>query len=460
MDADELPLSVDWNIQWGGPFEESDDAVRLSTTAPDALGMRRSRSVGRPLLKASSKSPRDRDGSDGQLHELDFSEVKDALRAAQQALHDGLAHAERPTREGVSGTYLIVKEEPFSPVTIRAGCTSFQGDIWRPDVASRSPKDVNVIGVFKPMDEEAGSFDNPNGLDNSEKLHGLLSRSASGFFHQACAYKEAAAYILDWEHFCGVPQTAMALCEIGNQSKAGAFQTYIQNIGDADDFGPGVFEVETVQRIAAFDIRTLNHDRHGGNLLAVAAGSISLCNGTQKYSLIPIDHGYILPDTIQAASWPVWMDWPQAKQPITPAVQKYIEGLNIEKDLARLRLALNGNLPLGSLRTLALATLFLQLGAQEGLSLHAIGLRMFARDTAEPSPLELCIANFDERRTSLTDDKDHDMVFDLVIDEATNTTDSCSPTCQTSGEDTVVTELLESDMLHAMMRSILRGVCH
>lgn len=183
---------------------------------------------------------------------LDFSEVKDALRAARCAAEKGYVRFGRPERDGVSGTYMI-----------------------------QSTSSDAVLGVFKPIDEEAGAAMNPHGA-NGDELVRILSRSASGFHRQSCAYKEAAAYVLDTDHFVGVPQTAVANCALEERFTRGAFQTFVSNVGDADDYGPGAFSTEAVQRIAAFDIRTVNHDRHGGNILVVA-------DGPRQYGLKPIE---------------------------------------------------------------------------------------------------------------------------------------------------------------------------
>lgn len=219
--------------------------------------------------------------------ERDFSKVTTAADYADAWLIMGKAVAVLPDRLGVSGTYFITDSE------------------------------AHVLAVFKPIDEEAGQESNPIEGD-------LIDQCSSAFVLGECAYKEAAAYLLDHRGMAGVPQTVIVNCKTlitsglgASPNKTGAFQVYQENIGDLDDFGPGLFSVEDVQRIAAFDIRILNCDRHGGNLLVTKRQ-----DGT--HTLVPIDHGYTLPDRIVTPSFPIWMHWPQCRQPTSSALKTYV----------------------------------------------------------------------------------------------------------------------------------------
>lgn len=51
---------------------------------------------------------------------------------------------------------------------------------------------------------------------------------------------------------------------------------------------------------------------------------------TLEYELIPIDHGYTLPQTISGLNdlWFEWLKWPQAKVPFGEEELQYIERLN------------------------------------------------------------------------------------------------------------------------------------
>lgn len=277
---------------------------------------------------------------------------------------------------------------------------------------------------------------------------------ANGFYQGEGAYREVAAYLLDHDRFARVPQTALVqwlrpyghdlyrndvsgssglrsddsvghTClsdgdsdfgeseqeeddisdtddsgefegstngemsfdhdKVNVQTKRGAFQVFVPNLGDADDFGPGVFDKDQVHRIAVLDIRTLNWDRHGGNILVTKSSSSG-----RRYDLIPIDHGYILPDGIHNVPWPVWMDWPMIRQPLSEEVKRYIHYLDAETDARRLTDELNGVLRAGALQSLKIATALLQKGVAAGLTLYDIGLLMYSRreDPLERSELE------------------------------------------------------------------------
>lgn len=282
---------------------------------------------------------------------------------------------------------------------------------------------------------------------SSESEAGSRNVRASGFNTGEGAYKEVAAYLLDHDRFARVPQTALARCHFmsdlpekksqdgrsgksllagsvsddGNflfedghdsefdddhdqefcdssesgdrhshmRTKMGAFQVFMPNIGDADDFGPGVFDKDQVHRIAVLDIRTLNHDRHGGNILVAKSNSPE-----RRYDLIPIDHGYILPEVIQGVPWPVWMDWPMARRPVSEEVKIYVEFLDADKEAHILSEELDGVLRPGSLQALKIATALLQKGIAAGLTLYDIGLLMYIKrdDPMEMSELQKIVA--------------------------------------------------------------------
>jgi len=158
------------------------------------------------------------------LMDVDFSQVKRALRCAQTALDAGMAKAERPERDGVSGTYLICCPNDLDSPFVPPHST--------PAIPPSSPK--NVLGVFKPADEEAGSLANPHGIFT--ELGCSLTRGSSLFHAGEGAYKEVAAYLLDHRHFVKVPQTTMAKCHLDGpgspktprHSKVGAFQTFVE----------------------------------------------------------------------------------------------------------------------------------------------------------------------------------------------------------------------------------------
>lgn len=382
---------------------------------------------------------------------LDFSEVALATDEIRTAFQCGSARAERPPREGVCGTYFIRSGNGdvlcvFKPVDEEAA------DIEMSPPPLSSPRPISIYHGADASDFSLGPAhgDAPSvqSCSPSSAVHGsLISRNGSvsseseydsratyrtsGFIAGEGAYKEVAAYLLDHDRFARVPQTALATCqfttdlpeknkktrhirahsilmtgdevfseevierstvETTNESrmrtKMGALQVFVKNVGDADDYGPGVFDKEQVHKIAILDVRTLNHDRHGGNILVTNSSSPN-----RRYNLVPIDHGYILPDGsnegMHPIPWPVWMDWPMIREPVSDRLKTYIEHLDAESEARILEKELDGMLRPGSLHCLKIATMFLQRGIAAGLTLYEIGLLIYTRreDPAAASEL-------------------------------------------------------------------------
>eukprot|EP00737_Agarophyton_chilense_P000586 gb/GEZJ01000654.1/.p1 GENE.gb/GEZJ01000654.1/~~gb/GEZJ01000654.1/.p1 ORF type:complete len:719 (-),score=95.62 gb/GEZJ01000654.1/:2234-4390(-) len=385
----------------------------------------------------------------------DFSEVAAATAEVKTAFQRGSARAERPPREGVSGTYFIRRNESkgavlcvFKPIDEEA--IDIEMSPTMPKAHSTGspavPSDLDfslgpAFGVTSPKPPSPGvgqTFTRTTSLSSDSEFDSRFSR-ASGFYPGEGAYKEVAAYLLDHERFARVPQTALAMWSDiphkdefddrsprhsfssdgadslpyadhflteGNstateqhqdgshlRTKMGAFQVYVENVGDADDYGPGVFDRDQVHRIAVLDVRTLNHDRHGGNVLVTRSRSPD-----RRYDLVPIDHGYILPDVVQSVPWPIWMDWPMIRQPLSDSVKAYIECLDAESESRILDDELDGKLRSGSLRALKVATMLLQKGAAAGLTLYDIGLLIYSRrgDPHSKSELEKIMIEAEE----------------------------------------------------------------
>lgn len=257
----------------------------------------------------------------------------------------------------------------------------------------RHERSKKVTAVFKPADEEFADSSPTDSLSSSplvayprsspELDHSAgtsrASRMAAAGFHAGeGAYKEVAAYVLDHHNFANVPQTALARFKDGSgdqaMDKSGAFQVYVDNVGDADDWGPGLFPHEAVHRIAILDIRTLNYDRHGGNILVTRGDD-------GKYDLVPIDHAFTLPEAVQAVPWAIWMDWPAAKEPMSQETIDYIMALDPDNEARLLDQELPGHrIRPRSMRSLKIATRLLQKGATAGLSLYDIGLLIYCRE--------------------------------------------------------------------------------
>lgn len=165
------------------------------------------------------------------------------------------------------------------------------------------------LAVFKPIDEEPMAVNNPRGLPLSVDGEGLKKGTRVG----EGALRECAAYILDHpkngrrsfvgelKGFAGVPPTFMVKClhkgfnhPDGVKTKIGSLQMFVENEGSCEDMGPSAFPTEEVHKIAVLDMRMANADRHAGNILISKGG-----DGQTK--LIPIDHGYCLPETVSSA---------------------------------------------------------------------------------------------------------------------------------------------------------------
>jgi hypothetical protein len=239
----------------------------------------------------------------------------------------------------------------------------------------------NMIAVFKPQDEEGNSENNPKKMEDDFVDKGVLEGEG--------AQREVAAYLLDKESgFAGVPKTTMVKIvhpafgrdEKGEtRIKIGSLQEFVENDGASWDIGYGAFPTHEVQKIAIFDLRIFNNDRHGGNMLMKKKS-----DGT--YELVPIDHGFSLPSVMNRA-WFDWLTWPQAKEPLSTALKDYVSKIDIEKDMETLKPL---NLRPECLRTMKISTMLLKKGCELGLSLFDIASIVCRSTTLEqPSELEI-----------------------------------------------------------------------
>lgn len=316
------------------------------------------------------------------------------------------------------------------------------------------------IGVFKPNDEEMGCLNNPKGFTPMSAGYTDSSKSR-GVMGGEAAFRECAAYVLDHEHFSGVPATDLVACSYpGFQSspvsgtplsdeniKLGSFQEFKEHDFDAEDISPvkaGRFPVNEVHKIAILDIRLFNTDRHGGNILirkvysplprkygeddfesprrreynsdadengaqmqfrldmesddedmSSLTSSVSSLEMEEEeevatFELIPIDHGYTLPQTVSGLtdSWFEWLNWPQSKVPFDEETKKYIERLDAEHDVSLLTQKFGEWIPADCYKVLRITTMWLKQGARLNLSPYEIGVRMCRRQVDTPSDLE------------------------------------------------------------------------
>jgi len=183
----------------------------------------------------------------------------------------------------------------------------------------------SYVAVFKPSDEEPGASGNPKDL-----VQNPLLPPGGGYL------REMAAYLLDRDHFSGVPETFL-LSKVNHENfstkteKTGSLQRFVKNEGVSSDMSSSGFSVDAVHRIGVLDLRIFNMDRNGENLLVQKREDGSV-------SLIPIDHTYSLPPiTLLDSAFFEWHYWQQAKKPFSQETLNYINSINIENDAHTLR---------------------------------------------------------------------------------------------------------------------------
>ncbi|KAF8092911.1 hypothetical protein N665_0396s0001 [Sinapis alba] len=282
--------------------------------------------------------------------------VKDMINSASDGLRSGNPPVR--SREGTGGAYFMQ--------------------------ASSGNK---YVGVFKPIDEEPTAENNPHGLPLSPNGEGLKKGTKVG----EGALREVAAYLLDHPKsgeeergFAGVPPTTMVEClhpgfnhPKGVKTKIGSLQMFTENDGSCEDMGPASFPVEEVHKISVLDIRLANADRHGGNILMRK-------DKEGKIVLVPIDHGYCLPESFEDCTFE-WLYWSQARKPYSRETLDYIRSLDAEEDINLLKFH-GWKVPLKTARTLRISTMLLKKGAERGLTAFEIG-NMMCRETLSKKSL-------------------------------------------------------------------------
>ncbi|CAN1250662.1 Phosphatidylinositol 4-kinase gamma 3 [Linum perenne] len=301
------------------------------------------------------------------------SEFPPVIRELINLTLDGLESGNEPIRssEGSGGTYFM-----------------------------QDSSGLKYVSVFKPIDEEPMAVNNPQGLPLSLDGEGLKKGTRVG----EGAIREVAAYILDYptsgpsslskkqNGFSGVPPTVMIKCLHGgfnhpegydcteSSVKIGSLQMFMKNNGSCEDIGPNAFPVDEVHKISVLDIRLANADRHAGNIL------MSKDSKNGQIELIPIDHGYCLPETFEDCTFE-WLYWPQAKLPYSPDTSAYIKALDAEQDIALLKFH-GWDLPSACARTLRISTMLLKKGVERGLTPYAIGSIMCRETVKRESVIE------------------------------------------------------------------------
>lgn len=290
-----------------------------------------------------------------------------------EEISNGLqTHAPELSEDGVNGTYFLKNQEG------------------------------NTVGVFKPLDEQGDHENNPkNGketVSSDDDSQEPVDMSRHGISSSDTVYREVAAFLLDRKGFFGVPKTSLIvlrhpemrdrltevtspmvdLSKLPSNIKLGSLQEYIENDGSSADFSPSLFPVDQVHKIGILDLMLFNTDRHSGNIL--------LKKQDGAFKLIPIDHGFSLPESLEGA-WFDWLNWPQAKKPFDEHTKNFIEAINIEEETSMLKKCLG--IEDKYLRTMKISTTWLQKAASRGLNLYQIAQVVCRQDMSEPSELEV-----------------------------------------------------------------------
>ena len=257
--------------------------------------------------------------------------------------------------------------------------------------------------------------------------------------------REVAAYLMDVNHFCGVPPTLLVHCEhpILNYParghgrsgamfgpsmypKMGSLQQFVQAGDMFEDLGASVLGDLEVQKIALLDLRLLNCDRNAANILAIRKDPMSLShsvsgdldqqdhdicfeeNGTpppsmsgngegtsDRYQLVPIDHGYSLPSKllINEIDW-AWFYYPQIDRPVHEEIKKYVQTLDIDAIIATLQQQVT--LSEDSLFLIRVAHHLVVDGIAAGLTLFEIASMVARTDEERASSLERAIEEAEE----------------------------------------------------------------
>jgi len=217
------------------------------------------------------------------------------------------------------------------------------------------------MAIFKPVDEEPGAVLNPK-----KRLQNPLLLPGGG------AIRERAAFLLDTNHAARVPETLLVDNfkheHFNNHDKVllrknGSLQKYIKNIGHSDTMGSSNFPVTDIHHIGILDIRLLNLDRNGENILVVKDPQ------TGYLTLIPIDHSYTLPENLNDQFYFEWLYWRQAKLPFNASTLQLIESIDIDADSMIL-----GHLGIDqkAIQLMRFSSILLKKGAKAGLTLYQI----------------------------------------------------------------------------------------
>ncbi|PRP75782.1 hypothetical protein PROFUN_08776 [Planoprotostelium fungivorum] len=271
-----------------------------------------------------------------------------------------------------------------------------------------------LIAVFKSAEAHSNLHD--NGDAPLPALNHCLTPEEQNI-------REVAACALDRSGFFSVPLTGLVDItysgfhsgevlpdRLNARRKKGSLQQYIHNDGSAEDMSGSRFPTAGVHRLAILDIMLMNGDRHEGNILVQRS--------PRGCHLIPIDHGYCLPRTLDKC-WFCWLTWPQAKVPFGGEELEYITSIDIEKDIKMLR---RMDITEDVLENYRIACLLLKHGASRGMTAYDIGAILCrVKGIDKESELEKMLVHYKILSTKMgTDLKVKDMISHMVLSRCMN----------------------------------------
>jgi len=245
----------------------------------------------------------------------------------------------------------------------------------------RGPNRKTTLAIFKPIDEEAMAPNNPRGHVGP---FGSSSFGKAGVLSGEFCVREVAAYLLDTDGFSGVPPTTMV--EVTNDDfrsltintfrdlkiktectdyvdmisaiiapenneeeeqkieqnqprsflKIGSLQAFVVADDPIENLSCDLFDADEIHKIAILDLRMLNIDRNDTNILVKNEYfTESPSQKAQiKRTLIPIDHGLSIPDTLAICSYDlVWLSYTQSEIPFSQKSLDYIKQIDIISDI-------------------------------------------------------------------------------------------------------------------------------
>ncbi len=180
--------------------------------------------------------------------------------------------------------------------------------------------------------------------------------------------REFAAYALDYENFAGVPYTIITtLSHPLFGTRKGVCQAFFPGHPVTNE-EISFIDHASVRRVAIFDMRFLNIDRHQSNLLV------------SNSKVIPIDHHLMLPSHFGTCFFS-WSNWKAAHTPFSEDEARYVANLNPEKDRAILLEEIGIDLVAANL--CFFATTLLKIGVELKLTAHQLSFFFEARHSTK-----------------------------------------------------------------------------